>query len=133
MSKTSERRLAAARAWKKAHPDAAKRATEKRKVRYQTDPAYRESRLQWLRDHRKKRPELYRASDRARDPAKISARTIVRQRVYRGTIKRQPCEVCGEPNAQAHHIDYAKPLDIRWLCHAHHVAEHRTEARLEEK
>jgi hypothetical protein len=36
---------------------------------------------------------------------------------------RQPCEVCGSP-AEAHHDDYDKPLDVRWLCFEHHRAHH---------
>jgi hypothetical protein len=32
--------------------------------------------------------------------------------------------VCGEPEAQAHHDDYAKPLDVRWLCNKHHREHH---------
>jgi hypothetical protein len=39
--------------------------------------------------------------------------------VKRGEIKYQPCEVCGE-KAQAHHDDYSKPLEVRFLCRTHH-------------
>jgi hypothetical protein len=36
------------------------------------------------------------------------------------------CERCGTVCAvQAHHHDYAKPLDVEWLCSACHGAEHR--------
>ena len=28
-------------------------------------------------------------------------------------IQRLPCEICGDENAEAHHDDYDKPLDIR--------------------
>ena len=36
----------------------------------------------------------------------------------------QPCEVCGELEADRHHDDYDKPLDIRWLCRPHHIQQH---------
>lgn len=44
--------------------------------------------------------------------------------VYKGKIIRQACEVCGEAKTEGHHFDYSKPLEVRWLCHKHHVAEH---------
>ena len=37
------------------------------------------------------------------------------------------CSSCGATNVklQAHHEDYTKPLDVRWLCTACHGWEHR--------
>jgi len=59
-----------------------------------------------------------------RYPERQSARNAVNKAILRGEIKRQPCEKCGEQLAHAHHDDYSKPLDVRWLCHAHHVEAH---------
>lgn len=42
-----------------------------------------------------------------------------------GKIVRPPCEVCGVPNAEAHHVDYSRPFDVRWLCRTHHMELHR--------
>jgi hypothetical protein len=42
-----------------------------------------------------------------------------------GRIIRQPCSICGEPNADAHHQDYNRPLDVQWLCTFHHLQEHK--------
>jgi hypothetical protein len=42
-----------------------------------------------------------------------------------GKISRQPCESCGSQKSQAHHDDYSKPLDVRWLCAKHHAEHHR--------
>ena len=42
-----------------------------------------------------------------------------------GRIQKQSCEVCGNPKADAHHDDYTKPLQIRWLCRRHHKEYHR--------
>jgi hypothetical protein len=39
----------------------------------------------------------------------------------KGTLKTQPCEVCGSTvSVEAHHEDYSRPLDVRWLCNYHH-------------
>jgi hypothetical protein len=42
-----------------------------------------------------------------------------------GRILSQPCEVCGNPYADAHHEDYSKPLELRYLCTRHHMQYHR--------
>lgn len=64
------------------------------------------------------------------DPAgrqKIMARMTLRKAISRGHVQRQPCEVCGFQPAEGHHDDYAKPLDVRWLCRPHHRAHHQAE------
>lgn len=38
---------------------------------------------------------------------------------------RKPCEVCGEIKVEAHHDDYSKPLEVKWLCIKHHKELHR--------
>lgn len=43
----------------------------------------------------------------------------------RVVLERQPCEVCGNPDVVAHHDDYTKPLEVRWLCRSHHAKFHR--------
>lgn len=42
-----------------------------------------------------------------------------------GILIRQPCEICGELKVDAHHDDYTKPMDVRWLCRKHHNEHHR--------
>jgi len=41
-----------------------------------------------------------------------------------GRLVRQACEQCGEPKTDAHHDDYSKPLDVRWLCRSCHRIFH---------
>lgn len=53
------------------------------------------------------------------------ARRAVRREIKRGSIAKQPCEICGSPKAQAHHDDYLKRLDVRWLCSQHHAEWHK--------
>lgn len=55
---------------------------------------------------------------------KQSAHTLVAQAIRDGKIKKQPCKVCGNERAIAHHPDYDKPLEVEWLCLSHHMAAH---------
>lgn len=61
---------------------------------------------------------------RANYPEKYKARTAVGNAIRDGRLVRQPCEVCGDPKSQAHHEDYSKPLEVRWLCFVHHRIAH---------
>jgi hypothetical protein len=52
------------------------------------------------------------------------ARSRIAMAIANGTLTRQPCEECGEPRGEAHHEDYSKPMDVRWLCRKHHMRLH---------
>jgi hypothetical protein len=52
------------------------------------------------------------------------ARWQVNRAIAAGTLERQPCESCGAVKTDAHHDDYARPLDVRWFCRSHHVEQH---------
>lgn len=56
---------------------------------------------------------------------KGKARSYLNVYMKRGKIVQGVCEVCGDPNTQAHHDDYSKPLDVRWLCIVHHREHHK--------
>jgi len=75
-------------------------------------------------DRRAKAMQIMRDYER-RNPIKVAARLAVREAVRTGQMLRQPCEVCGLAKAQAHHCDYGKPLDVRWLCTKHHAEWHK--------
>lgn len=60
-----------------------------------------------------------------RHPLKQYAHMKIADALKHGRMERNPCEVCGAWSAQAHHDDYTKPLDVRWLCPAHHAEWHR--------
>lgn len=96
----------------------------------------------WDRRHPERRRELTR-SWANRNPGRMSALigkwrranldkatawAKVERAIRAGRLVRQPCEVCGN-KAHAHHEDYTKPLDVRWLCPLHHKAAHMAEAR----
>jgi len=73
------------------------------------------------RKTRKKHSEL--SED---EKKRANARSYLNQYVRRGVIKKQPCQICGNPEVQAHHKDYSKPLEVVWLCKPCHIEMHKT-------
>lgn len=63
---------------------------------------------------------------RARHPEARLAHQAIQTAKRNGSLVKQPCEVCGSKNSHAHHDDYAKPLEVRWLCHEHHMNHHQS-------
>jgi hypothetical protein len=60
-----------------------------------------------------------------RPEAKV-AHDAVKVALKSGQLTRLPCERCGtKALVQAHHDDYTKPLEVQWLCPAHHGERHR--------
>lgn len=57
---------------------------------------------------------------------KTAAHSLVRRAVNDGRLVKQPCNVCGNTNVEAHHDDYSQPLSVRWLCKKHHEQQHET-------
>lgn len=52
-----------------------------------------------------------------------NARKAVQRAIQNGKLNRQPCVVCGDSNAEAHHyLGYSKEhrLDVVFLCRTHH-------------
>lgn len=76
---------------------------------------------------------LWRGGTAAERRMKRLARKRVDKAIFYGRLTPQPCEVCGLVGfnrrgrnlVQAHHDDYSKPFDVRWLCATHHNAWHR--------
>lgn len=54
------------------------------------------------------------------------ARTIVQRALASGALIRGECEVGGDcfGRVDAHHDDYSKPLEVRWMCKSHHMLAH---------
>jgi hypothetical protein len=65
-----------------------------------------------------------RYSDDAVHRSKQKARAAVGHALRDGRMVKAPCFVCGSPDSQAHHPDYAKPLDVQWLCRDCHEHTH---------
>lgn len=110
--------------WKKKNPEKWKMLVERNRPKKRIrDMVYARKRradhpglktkeyAEWRRTHR----EAYRAH------------RIVNSAIKKGTVKRSSCEVCGEDRkyrVHAHHDDYRKPLQVRWLCVPHHKQQH---------
>ena len=63
-------------------------------------------------------------SQEERDKRK-KARVVFNHYVRDKHIEKQFCEICGNPKAEAHHDDYDKPLNVRWLCFVCHRKWHK--------
>lgn len=113
--------------------------TRRRKAEGRPIPRRRSSRKkerEKARRHRRK-PEVKAKMRRERrkkmqsDPEfrrKVRARERVRGAIRSGRLEKEPCEVCGgTERIHAHHDDYDRPLDVRWLCALHHTQLHRDE------
>lgn len=61
----------------------------------------------------------------ARYPERHKAHQQVRVARRMGILRQQPCEQCGLDNTVAHHTNYERPLQVFWLCHKCHHAEHK--------
>jgi hypothetical protein len=58
------------------------------------------------------------------NPKAVWAQHALRSAVKRGLIIQGPCEECGALDAEAHHPDYDRPMQVRWLCRLHHRHVH---------
>lgn len=77
------------------------------------------------RKDRKLKMRIYHQNERKKFKDKFKARTVISNGIRDGLVIKQNCEVCGSKNSQAHHKDYSKPLDVKWLCSRHHADEHK--------
>ncbi len=71
--------------------------------------ARKRARTKWLEDNAIKR----------------SAHIIIGNAVRDGKLIKRPCEECGCKTVHAHHDDYTKPLEVRWLCIPCHNKWHK--------
>ncbi len=76
-------------------------------------------------EHGRGMSRIRRAERYALNKERYKAKEMIERLVNKGFIQRQPCTKCGNGNSQGHHPDYSKPLEIVWLCQAHHSEEHR--------
>lgn len=89
----------------------------KNEVRFQS---YCEScHAAYMREHRPKHSELT-----PEQKFKANSRAYANTYQRRGHLVAQCCERCGSSGAEKHHEDYAKPLEVNWLCRPCHLEMH---------
>ena len=115
-SNCKECRKAKVRAYRQANIEAVKAYDRERGRDEKRRSAVKERRPRY----REKHNEVYAKAWIAKNPEKRKAHGAVWSAIRSGKLIKQPCEVCGEIKVEAHHDDYTKPLDVRWLCPAHH-------------
>jgi len=85
----------------------------------------------YLQEHPDKAEKLYKRANERRfesldEYIKYVARYTANNAIKVGWLIRENCEVCGtDESVEAHHDDYMRPLDVRWLCRVHHAEHHR--------
>lgn len=110
------------RQWKARFPEKVREHNRRHRVKW--PEKCREHHRRWIAKFPEKAAE-YQRRYRAKSPEKYRARTLLRSAVRAGKIKRQPCYHCGSLKTEAHHHDYSKPLDVRWVCFkCHRSKEH---------
>jgi hypothetical protein len=105
------------REWDNKNPQKAKVAGRERMRKWRDNKENKE------REASRRRPVKYDKSKVDRAKANIYLR--VNWHIKQGHIIPKPCEVCGDVNVHAHHDDYSKPLEVRWLCPTHHMRLHK--------
>lgn len=93
-----------------------------------------------VRENRKDKVEYYREYDKVRGnrqdasylkvyrqryPKKYAAHLLVNNNIRSGNLQKGVCEICNSEDSVAHHDDYDLPLEVRWLCQAHHIQWHK--------
>ena len=92
-------------------------------------PKYRQEQNERARKYQKANKEKINSTirrARERNPQRINATQHIFWALKLGIlIKPEFCEKCEmKSKLQAHHDDYEKPLDVRWLCRICHNHEH---------
>lgn len=83
---------------------------------YEKNKRHGKQRREWWRDHNGK---------------KRACHLAVFNAIKSGKLKPRSCEKCAGGPPDAHHDDYSKPLEVRWLCRGCHTQHHLLERRKE--
>lgn len=122
ISRCASCKLVVDRAYKETHRQ---QIRERDRLRYPPSERRAEERRRFAREH----PDVVRAAALAqRGTDKVRARDALRYAVRSGRIaKPSSCQDCGRSDLviHGHHHDYAKPLEVVWVCRLCHSRLHR--------
>ena len=67
-----------------------------------------------------------RVTSKERKKMQVRAAGLINMRIRRGKLTRpDTCSICKEKKkVDAHHDDYNKPEEVRWMCRSCHVKHH---------
>ena len=84
------------------------------------NPKFRDAVLEYDRCRKERRGKPNRSANQVR-----AHNALARAKTKGKIVKKDNCENCDSDFAVlAHHDDYLKPLDVRWLCQACHMEWH---------
>jgi hypothetical protein len=95
--------------------------------RFQEDPRVKERQKAYRKtDEGKAATQRAREKWLAENPEKRAAHVILGSYVSTGRVdKPDVCSICGAGGTiDGHHHDYAKPLEVEWLCRKCHMQRH---------
>lgn len=115
---------------RKNRAERAQQYKEYEKMRFKRDPQRAEMNKAWAKTPEGKASHAASVARRNRlNPEKRAANVLVGNAVRDGRLfKPAECSRCGlvprRRDLHAHHHDYAKPLDVEWICVKCHGVEH---------
>lgn len=125
---------------KEYNKDERKKYNRERYLKIKNDPIYKLRHAKSQSVYRKKQRALgvyklkrgnrtlqyKRWKNKEENKIKRKAHVLVYEAVKAGTLLKKECEVCFSSVSLAHHDDYNKPLEVRWLCPLHHYQHHQS-------
>lgn len=93
----------------------------------------REKILAYDRSRGNRQTYAYTKQYRQSNTEKYKAHSAVNRAIKSGMLTKLPCFVCGSDKTEAHHPDYSSPIDVIWLCPAHHKQTHASVMSRESK
>jgi hypothetical protein len=109
---------------KDGHLNKCKTCTKKDVHIHRHESDSREKILSYDRERGNRQNKEYLKEYREKYPKKYKAHCMIANAIRNKKLFREPCAVCGKENADGHHDDYDKPLNVRWLCSEHHRQWH---------